>query len=741
MRIHRQVTLLNDAIEAFDQHLKKAKGNVSQAWQLLSKSELEFIVGEITSCIDSRLYYLNNYHCISTEMGQVMGLHPLWDHQNMVEEAINKERAETGQSRVVVLKPRQAGITEYSNGTMCHCTFFTPNAYTMTVAQDPQTSAHVQRKVNLAWDCLPWWLRPERQYHNKGEFLEFNRKDQNDRTFDPGLGSVFVTTHAQRESGVAIGKTVRFLHLTETSRWGSGEVYTADIEPSMNAKDTLAICESTALGDDGFFRELWHEAIEGESDWKPVFLPVYRAKKFSLPLKPNQIPFKLTDIEKMSRERVIAEENFKIPDEFFNWRRRRLKSAIKRTGFPYAHYESYPMTPREAFQSSGLCAFPRHKLDELSESTVRKPRWVGEISFQGMHATPKLLLNDLMDPSGTHYYRDIVLEKRETHNRLHMWEKYRPEAAYYLGCDVGGSNAGDDFNVIEVIRAGQGRSPDVQVAEWVGWAPPTEVAKTCYALGKLYGNCEIAVEYAKEGMLAANYLMNDLEYPNLYRPRALDRIGKQFANYMHWQTTGKTKTTIVATMNETLLEDGLVVRSEYLLAEMYKFSRDGQSYSGLGAHDDSVMSACISLYCLRQTMPELRSPAMAADAGSQSPTSSARPSGGAVVYGIYDQWFRLRAQTRDLSKAMESIGANPGWKIKNIIVSKANTAHSIIHHESGPANDLYRSGVDSREISPHMIHLLRSARSGQESDAEHLNDLLAGEMVGMGEGWGGGMLD
>ena len=742
MRFRRQNHLLQDAIDALDETLKRARGDVATAFSMLSPLELEFVTEEISSCISSRTYYLQNYHIIQPEVGGIlMGLYPLWDLQWMIEEAIAKERELTGQSRVIVLKPRQSGGSEYANGVMCWCTFFTPYAYTMTVAQDPSTGGWMQRKVNLAWDHLPWWLRPERQYHSKGEFLEFNRKDESERSVNPGLGSVFVTTHAQRMSGVAIGRTIRNLHLTEVSRWPSGEVYTADIEPSMNAPDTMAICESTALGSDGFYHDLWQEAVEGDSDWKPVFLPVYRAKKFSLPIKPSQLPFVLTEIEAAAVARVQQEEGFTIQPEFFNWRRRRLKSAIKRTGFPYAHYESYPMTAREAFQSSGLCAFPRHKLDEQSGSCVRKPRWVGEIGFQGMHAAPKLHLNCLVDADGR-YLPDIMLEKRENENRLYIWNKPEPSKTYYLSGDIGGSNAGNDFNVFEVFEAGSGSKPDVQVAEWVGYITPTDAAKVLYALGQYYNKCEVAVEYAKEGMLVANYLTNDLEYPSLYRPRSRDRVGKQLLSYLHWQTTGKTKPLIVSTMNEALLENTIIIRSEYLLNEMYKFSRDGQGYSGLGSHDDAVMSAAICLFCLRETMPELRSPATSDDAGQQSPTKSARGSGGPCVYGVYDPYFRLRSQTMDLSKAYEFIGQNPGWQIKEIRITKANTAYSPIFHGSGLENDLHRRGVESRDITPNMVQLWRGAKSGVESDARRLNAMLSGEEGGMSEGWyGAGMED
>ena len=204
-------------------------------------------------------------------------------------------------------------------------------------------------------------------------------------------------------------------HISEVSRWASGVAFGADIEPSMNAPDTYCdFHESTALGSDGFFANLWQEAVEGESDWTPVFLPAYKAPKFSLPLKPNQRPFSLTPLEAAIKERVLEEESFAITDEFFNWRRRRIKSAIKRTGFPYAHFESYPCSPKEAFQSSGFQILPRHKLDEQQQACIRRPRMIGEILYQGMGARPKLLM-EATSPGQ-------AMEKRELERRFYLWE-------------------------------------------------------------------------------------------------------------------------------------------------------------------------------------------------------------------------------------------------------------------------------------------------------------------------------
>lgn len=710
VRLNRADPYLNDAIAALDTRLAEAKRQIPKAtsddqralaWTLFKPEELEFIKEEIGRCVEDRVYYLQNYHVIQPEQGVLTCLNPLYDHQWIVESELRRLIQEDGQAKIIVLKPRQSGLTEYCTGVMCWRTFFLPHAYTISVAQAPDVAAHIQRKVTLSYTSLPWWMAAERLYHSRGEFMEFGRKDLSSRSTDPGLGSVFITTHSQRTTGVAIGRTVRSAHFSEVSRWSSGEVYTGDIEPSMNAPDSLAFAESTAFGNEGFYYNLWEEAMSGDSDWTPVFLAAYRAKKYSLPIKPSQRPFTLTAIEQAFTEKVKKEEAFDIPEEFWNWRRKRIKASISRTGFPYAHYESYPITPQEAFQSSGQGAFPRHKLDEQQQKNVRKPEYVGEIAFQGLNAAPKLLLNKMTDDQGN--YLDVALEKRELANRLYLWELPDPRESYYVGVDVGDGISGGDLSVAEIFKAGYGNMPDVQVGEWVGYEPPLAFAKIVYALGFYYNKCEIAVEYAREGMTTANSLMNDLEYPNLYRPRHQDRIAGQYARYLHWQTTSKTKPGLLVRMNETLLEDQIIIRSQYLLDELRRCVKDGPTFSGLGGHDDAAVAGTIALFCLRETMPELRQRPGDGDAQNTAPTRSARGSGGAVIYGVYDPFFRLRTQTRDLAKAQEFVAKNPGWGLKPIIVSKANTAYSIIHQGTGLEHELYVQGVKDWDITPTVV--------------------------------------
>lgn len=1176
MRLHRADPLLNDAIEALDQRLLQAKRAFPKsndeerralAWSYLSPVELSFVHDEIASCCSNRVYYLQNYHVIQPEGGVLTCMTSLFDHQWMIEELLTKLIAERGHAYIVILKSRQTGGTEYCNGVMCNRTFFLPNSFTLTIAQNPRTVGWVQRKVNVAYDNLPWWMRPERQYHNRGEYMEFGRKDESQRGVDPGLGTVMVTTHEGETGGIAIGKcqvpgtvvwtevgprtlheifveyavsdscekdsvgewyqlcrplrvysskdstavlrtvtriykqryegplqhckieggvdihktpqhgvlcedqwkqiltkgdfvsrlgriprsvdehcrtfpaeaeligwqlaeghelknslyitqkcdvtrnyiadlvarvakpdtlynrpacgkitklgnersgyvtagcknyrkslesrgyrwgcdsrgktipdfiytstdecvaaflkgffeadgsvshvieigqvskslmeglrfllarlgitlrfstaksrktkfgdreyvgtfyrgfiggpslvkfyekvgfiserkqkrllttvlkakgsnseraitatrmmrqgakeggltikwlagtkytskqfltaksaeavldkwrkaleapptyrgggrvqkpfesinkaaslqwikrmeaelaknrqfdsvvsveeydycgdvfdlevedthcytvsglithnTIRSLHMTECGKWPQSDIFTSDIKPSLkNSPDPVVFAESTAFGTNSVLHDVWEAAMDDadeDCDWVPLFLPAYRDPRNRRTISIKQQPFVLTDDEKKIQTRVQVEENFTIPAEFWNFRRRGIKDSIAESGYPYGHLEAYPITAREAFQSSGYSAFARHKLDQ-QEANVRRPLWVGEIVFQGRGAIPKIMLEYMLDGEGK--YRNVQLPHRGTMGgRFYLWEQPDPNAIYYIAGDAG-EGIGQDYSVAEILKAGFLNEPDIQVGEWVGNdEPPEAFGRILYSIGYYFNRSEIAVEYNGPGRSTADYLLNQLEYPHIYIPRRTDHFKSQIATFAHWQTTPKTKPLLKNKMNETLLENGILIQSEYLLDELRACEQDGESFSAMEGHDDAAMAMVIALYCLRQTAPDLRRPA---ESTTTATTSAAvaralHPPLGAVIYGVYNQFLQQVHQRRTLVQAEQDIAAHPGWSIRPLRVSKANTAYSVIHHGRGLENELFAGGMVDREITPAIV--------------------------------------
>jgi hypothetical protein len=693
MRVPRKDSSLNDAIDVLQDHYIRCDQDITRAWAELPKDGLVFIENEVQKALDLR-YYLENYHFITTEQGVLKSLYPFWDHQEIVYQAMCEEWAANGYCKIIVLKPRQTGISVWTAAAMFHRTIFTPHCFTMIIAQNEVTSEHIYKLSLNAYANLPWWLRPEYMYKTKKGAIEFQRSDEKERLVDPGLGSTLQVSPATQTSGVSIGRTIRALHGSEVSRWPNDEIWESDIKPSLNALDTFQVFESTGYGRQGLFYDQWCAAVDGDSDIRPVWIPVYKVKKYYLPLKST---FELSEEETTFNERIKKEEHFEIPDTFWNFRRVRLRAA-KRSGTKAGFLESYPLTPNEAFQSSGLCAFDRDSLEWQEINKVCKPLYAGEISLVSMEP-PRFNTDDIMPVAD-----DEILPRRKSGRggkRMHIWEMPEQGATYYVSDDVALGNGGD-FSVANVFRAGQGIEPDTQVATWWGWIPPKKFAHVVAAIGLFYNGAEVANEYMKDGITTGNEL-RDMDYPNLYRPQFKDRLTHQASNYLHWLTTSKTRDEIIGTMNEALLDRTVVIRDADLLDEMVDFAalETGGKSQGQGNEDDGVLTAMIGLYCLRETTKHLKTSAA---------TEHVRQSGELHIYGVYDNIMRQRGQYNTQAEADGMIKGKAGWQVKPILVCNANTLYSPIFDAMGAEFDLHsKHGLATTEITPDLVWSYKQA--------------------------------
>src|SRR6202040_3992288 len=119
-------------------------------------------------------------------------------------------------------------------------------------------------------------------------------------------------------------------------------------------------------------------AVRGETDMRPACIPVYKVRNYYLPIVG---PFDLSDEETAFSERIKKEERFDIPDQFWNFRRRGLRAARSSVDGKQGFLESYPLTPAEAYQASGLCSFDRDSLEYQQLNYACKPVYVGEIKL------------------------------------------------------------------------------------------------------------------------------------------------------------------------------------------------------------------------------------------------------------------------------------------------------------------------------------------------------------------------
>ena len=643
----RKNPFLQEAIDGLNRYFELCAGDRQACFASLTSEENEFILQETEHCIRDTRYYLENYHVVRTESEGLKTLYPMWDSQEMFIAEVVTIQIEGRPVKCICLKARQLGISTVIQGLVFHKTVFTEACTCLVVAQDIKQSSHLYGMSRLAYDNLPWWLQPEVRYNDKDTQLTFDRVDEVQRVMNPGLKSEIMCECANKMTGVSVGRTVRSLHASELSLWPDGGVLATQILPAVNAPDTLAFLESTARGRKGFWPEFWKKAEAGKVPWQPIFIPWFKVKKYSLPFRTvaeRQI-FHLTEEEVGIKKRIKSDTKVTISDERFNWRRMKIEEFIALEGDEWKFFQEFPSNPEEAFQGSGLCAFPKRLLYEIRNTQCRRPAWTGD-----KEKSPRVKFIGNVLEEGQH----VPLAETDG-NRLRIWEWPDSSEKYYIGADVAHGLVGGDYSVAQVIKLGQGMAPDEQVAEWHGWINPTPFAYILAALGEAYNKCEVAVEVNDVGIDTNNVLFRNLEYDNVYRWKHIDVVKHSITNKFGWYTNYKSRGLIISRAREAMMDRSIILRSDDLLEEMIDFSSEeqGDKFEGQSGNDDRVMAILITNYCPHEI-----------DYGENSRSVPKVSNTEEEVYHVIDREGRSVMQTSDHLAAVAEMGKHLGWSMK-----------------------------------------------------------------------------
>jgi hypothetical protein len=213
--------------------------------------------------------------------------------------------------------------------------------------------------------------------------------------------------------------------------------------------------ESTGAGAKGnWFYEHFMAAWKKQTSFKALFAAWY--------LRPNNrirsegfefLPHTLNMAERVKKEagEILDREQL----AFYQFSRRDFEAKGDLEKF----YQEYPSTVEEAFQTGVKSCFSLELRSKLRDK-VKQPVFVGEVNL----ATKKLQKVDVES-----YIASEDPFKAE--GRLVMWEMPKTGNLYVVAVDASHGLAQDNA-AVQVVRVGNRRRQDEQVAEWVGDLPP-----------------------------------------------------------------------------------------------------------------------------------------------------------------------------------------------------------------------------------------------------------------------------
>lgn len=451
--------------------------------------------------------------------------------------------------RIIILKARQLGISTFSEAMMTYLTTNQPNTDAVILAHINESASKIYEMTQLYISELPEGLKPKQKYSNR-KMLMFD-DDEN------GLKSsirVMVANDSTR------GGTYKLAHLSEVAFWEHPEDALLALNQAVPmTKESMIIIESTANGFNHFYN-LWQDAVNGRNDYTPIFFPWYVDPEYTMPYK----GFELTPYEKDILER------FNLTLDQLQWRRWCIANNCGNDELKFR--QEYPITPEEAFITSGASVFNTEIILEHMKE-LKEPLRCGYFSYDydGLQITN---IKWVTDPLGY-----IKIYKEPTNGFTSM----------------GGDTAGDgeDFFVAQVVD-----QDGFQCATLHKQFDADLYVKQIYCLGKYY-NSLIAVESNFD--THPNIELQRLRYPHIYVREKYDQIVKDVHEKYGFRTTSLTRPIIIDQLVEIAREHIEKIVDRETLQEMLSFVRiKNKPQASEGTHDDLVMGLAIAYEALKQ---------------------------------------------------------------------------------------------------------------------------------------------
>jgi len=515
--------------------------------------------------------YIEEFIKIRDKAGKIIDL-KLNQGQQKLYDAIKKQHDEGKPIRIIVLKARQIGFSTLTESIIFKntATKFNVNAGIITHKEEATTNLFNMSK--RMYDNLPTEIKPALKRSNAKELIFDN---------DSGTGlKSKIKCMTAGSTGVGRSDTFNYLHISELAFWGNNakETTIGLFQAVPNLPDTMIIIESTANGYE-YFKELWDMAVRGESDFIPVFVGWNELDEY----KTTYTGFELTEYEKN------IQKTYNLSLEQLSWRRWCIKNNCG--GDEEQFKQEYPISPHEAFISSGACIFDKEiVINRISE--LPKPLKIGYFTYKYDDTMPAgKKITDIEWANDKNGYIEIY----EVPNIY----------KYCIGGDTAGE--GSDFFTGHVLNAKTGK----QVARLRHQMDEDLYVRQMYCLGYYYASKTRTkrIDPALIGIESnfssyPNKELVRLGYPNLFVREREDRYTGVMEKSYGFRTTSVTRPVIIAELVKIVRENIELINDKLTLEEMLTFVKNekGRPEAQEGSHDDLVMGLAIAFYIRDQVV-------------------------------------------------------------------------------------------------------------------------------------------
>lgn len=261
---------------------------------------------------------------IRTKAGEIRPLR-LNTAQLRVHAEIEKQRAETGRVRVLVLKGRQQGVSTYVQGRFFWRVTHRRGVRAYILTHQDDASSNLFGMAQRFFENCPPELKPTLGAANAKE-LSFSKLDSGYKVSTAG------------SKGTGRSDTIQLFHGSEVAYWPNADTHVSGaLQAVPDADGTEVVLESTSAGPLGVFYDRCMAALRSETDYRLIFIAWFMQAEYRRPVPPGFV---------MTGEEIEYAERHGIDAQQVAWRR----AKIRELGGMHNFRREYPATPEEAFR-------------------------------------------------------------------------------------------------------------------------------------------------------------------------------------------------------------------------------------------------------------------------------------------------------------------------------------------------------------------------------------------------------
>jgi hypothetical protein len=443
------------------------------------------------------------------------GIRPLrlWPHQRRLLEAC----LTPGIREITVLKSRQTGVTQDCALYCLHRSFKIAGSHCLIVSKGEREAKEAAGRVEQMYGSLPQVVRDA--------FPVIHKNIEVFQTGHPALAGMEGLSCDIRNlpSGAGRSYAADVLIADEFDHWEDPVSRMADLEPAVADDGGLTIVPSTANGYGGAMHSRWLKAKAN----------------------PHAVAIFVSALDRPGRtlEWVMAE-------------RERLE---------HLGPQEYPLTPEEAFVSTGSGAFDPDRLT-----------WQGE---------------NFVIPGTRYEFTDRQAIRKESGSWV-VWEAAARGRRYLVTGDPSGGGPASDPSAAAVYDIASG----AQVAAFHGRVLPHQFSRELAYAGVLFNGALLAPELNNHGQAVIAHLLH-MGYARIYEHERFDApVGAPGrGKRLGWLTSNKSKNTAVNAMRTALRERTIAIRDAEALEEMMRFAEVAPGiFEARSGHDDRVIAHIIA---------------------------------------------------------------------------------------------------------------------------------------------------